>query len=71
MAILELIYAFYEQGNKNKEPSSYLFFSDDEKSNIMINNASQLESKNDIYIIIYLINNTLKILIIFLFLKLS
>ena len=54
LAILELIYTFFEQGRKVKEPSSYLYFSGEEKCNIMINNTSLIESKNDIYIMLYI-----------------
>ena len=54
IAILELIYIFYEQGHKVQEPSSYMYFSGDEKCNFSINNVSQIETKSDIYIILYI-----------------
>ena len=54
LSVLELIYIFFEQGSKVKEPSSYIYFSGDENCNILINNENQIDPKNDIYFILYI-----------------
>ena len=54
LAILELIYAFYEKGQKYEEPYNYFYFSGQQNNNIIINNTNSiLDLKNDIYILLF------------------
>ena len=54
LAILELIYLFYEEGIKLTEPNNYIYFLGEKNAHIIINNESnKLDTKNDIYIMIF------------------
>ena len=55
LAILELIQIFYEEGNKIVEPRNYIYFSGKENDNIIIKNESLfLDTKHDIYIMLFI-----------------
>ena len=54
LAILELMYAFYEKGKTNEGPCNYFYFTGQPNNNITINNDnSLLNLKSDIYILLF------------------
>ena len=55
LSILELIRAFYENGEKTEEPFNYFYFSGFQNNNITIkNNRALLDLNKDIYILLYI-----------------
>ena len=55
LAILELMYAFYENGRINNNPCNYFYFTGQPNNNITINNDnSLLNLKNDIYFLLFI-----------------
>ena len=55
LAILELIYSFYENGQINDGPCNYFYFTRQPNNNITINNDNLLLNlKSDIYILLFI-----------------
>ena len=55
LAILELIYVFYEKGKSIEEPYNYFYFTGHPNNNIKINNKNSILNLNtDIYILLFI-----------------